>query len=61
MSLGVDNLSSSVDNQDPVIVWKRTLVLIQKQVNPQTFRTWFLPIDPLHLEGRRLTIQVPDR
>ena len=61
MSLVVDNFSSSVDNQDPVLVWKQALARIQKQVNPQTYRTWFLPIIPLQLEGRRLTIQVPSQ
>jgi chromosomal replication initiator protein len=61
MSSAVDNFTSSVDNQDPVIVWKQALELIQKQVNPQTYRTWFLPITPLRLEGRRLTIEVPSQ
>jgi chromosomal replication initiator protein len=61
MSSAVDNFSSSVDNQDPVIVWKQALELIQEQVNPQTYRTWFLPITPLRLEGRRLTIEVPSQ
>ena len=49
MSLVVDNFSSSVDNQDPVLVWKQALARIQKQVNPQTYRTWFLPIIPLQI------------
>ncbi|MBN1781992.1 chromosomal replication initiator protein DnaA [bacterium] len=61
MGPDVDNLPLSVDNQDPDQVWKDALGLIQEQVNPQSFRTWFLPIEPLRVEGRKLTVQVPSQ
>jgi chromosomal replication initiator protein len=41
-------------------VWERCLRNIKKNVNAQSFRTWFEPIKPIHLEGTVLTIQVPN-
>jgi len=42
-------------------VWQQCLNLIRAKVNPQTFRTWFEPIVPLNLQGKKLTIQVPSQ
>ncbi|MBN2104401.1 chromosomal replication initiator protein DnaA [bacterium] len=61
MSLDVDNCALNVNNQDPREVWKHALSLIQEHVNPQSYRTWFLPIEPLRVEGRKLTVQVPSQ
>lgn len=44
-----------------VQIWQRCLNLIQEEVNPQSFKTWFEPIRPLRLDGSVLTIQVPNK
>lgn len=46
---------------DHVSVWDRCLTTIQKQVNAQAFETWFAPIQPIKLDGKALTIQVPNK
>jgi chromosomal replication initiator protein len=61
MSRPVDNLAFPVDKSDAKAVWQESLSEIQKSVNPQSYRTWFLPIVPLRLENRQLTIQVPSQ
>lgn len=40
-------------------VWQSCLSIIKDNVNPQSFKTWFNPIQPIKLEGKALTIQVP--
>jgi len=42
-------------------VWSDCLSLIRERVSPQSFTTWFKPIDAVKLEGRQLTIQVPSQ
>ena len=42
-------------------VWNNCLKLIQDNVSPQSFKTWFDPIRPIKLEGKVLTIQVPSQ
>ncbi len=42
-------------------VWSSCLDTIRKNVNHQSFKTWFEPIRPVRLEGVALTIQVPNR
>lgn len=42
-------------------VWSACLDLIKESVNSQSFKTWFEPIQPLELNARRLTVQVPSR
>lgn len=42
-------------------VWKGCLEYIQDNINSQAFKTWFLPIKPLKLQGVVLTIQVPSK
>jgi chromosomal replication initiator protein len=61
MSHNVDNLQAFVDNLDPKVVWKKCLEIIQENVKPQSFRTWFLPIVPLKIENRQLMVQVPSQ
>ncbi len=46
---------------DHITVWNSCLQTIQKQVNPQSYRTWFVPIKPVRLEEMVLTIQVPNK
>lgn len=42
-------------------VWKNCLDYIKERVPYQSFKTWFEPIQPLHLEDTALTIQVPSQ
>jgi chromosomal replication initiator protein len=47
--------------RDSQMVWDSCLHTIQKNVSPQSFKTWFEPIKPIRLEGEVLTIQVPNK
>ncbi len=42
-------------------VWNACLGLIQESINPQAFKTWFLPIRPISFSGSELTIEVPSQ
>lgn len=42
-------------------VWANCLHTIQKNVNTQSFKTWFEPIQPVRLDNGVLTIQVPNK
>src|SRR6478736_7320957 len=42
-------------------VWNNCLKLIQDNVSPQSFKTWFEPIKSIKLENKVLTIQVPSQ
>jgi len=47
--------------RDYATVWGNCLQAIEKNVNQQSFRTWFEPIKPVRLENNALTIQVPNK
>ena len=40
-------------------VWDKCLDVIKDNVSPQNFKTWFLPIVPISIKNKTLTIQVP--
>ena len=42
-------------------VWKSCLSTIYKNVNEQSYKTWFEPIKPVRLDENVLTIQVPNK
>lgn len=42
-------------------VWDNCLRTIKKNVNQQSYKTWFAPIKPVKLESGALTIQVPNK
>lgn len=44
-----------------VKTWENCLKYIQESVSAQSFKTWFLPIEPLALNGDLLKIQVPSQ
>jgi chromosomal replication initiator protein len=46
-------------NDNHIEVWEKSLQIIKDNVNLQSFKTWFKPIQALKLEGKILTIQVP--
>jgi len=47
--------------KDCVKVWDSCLHVIRRNVNGQSFKTWFEPIRPIRLENNALTIQVPNK
>lgn len=46
---------------DSQTVWESCLKTIKGSIGMQSFKTWFEPIKPIHLEGDVLTIQVPNK
>jgi len=42
-------------------VWQRFLTIIKKNINSQSYRTWFKPIVPVKLERQALTVQIPSQ
>lgn len=42
-------------------VWNNCLAFIQDNIQPQAFKTWFLPIKPIRLQDKALSIQVPSK
>lgn len=44
-----------------VKTWENCLNYLQEHIPTQSFKTWFLPIKPLALNGEVLTIQVPSQ
>src|SRR5260221_3419842 len=42
-------------------VWKKCLQIIKDNVSAQSFKTWFVPIRPVKLQGKILTIEVPSQ
>lgn len=42
-------------------VWTNALKFIEDNINNQSLTTWFLPIKPIKLQGKVLTIQVPSK
>ena len=47
--------------KDHATVWDNCLQSIRRNVNTQSFKTWFEPIRPVRLENSALTIQVPNK
>ncbi len=41
--------------------WSQILGLIKENVNPQSYTTWFRPVEPIKLDGKQLTVQVPSQ
>jgi len=42
-------------------VWDNCLSFIKDNIQPQAFKTWFLPIKPVGLKGNVLSIEVPSK
>ncbi len=42
-------------------VWNNCLRTIRRNINSQSFKTWFEPIRPVRLDNNALTIQVPNK
>jgi len=44
-----------------VAVWNKCLLFIEDNIQPQAYKTWFLPIVPLKISDHVLNIQVPSK
>ena len=53
--------SKKIMSQEHLTIWKSCLQVIEDNITPQAFKTWFAPIKPLMLESQVLTIQVPSQ
>ncbi|MEO1256977.1 MAG: DnaA/Hda family protein [Bacteroidota bacterium] len=42
-------------------IWNKCLQFIQEEISPQSFKTWFKPINPIRIENNLLTIEVPSQ
>jgi chromosomal replication initiator protein len=57
----------SINTQHPIAdaesyrVWSECLNIIKKEINRQSFKTWFEPITPLRLQENAITIQIPSQ
>jgi chromosomal replication initiator protein len=40
-------------------MWNKCLQVIKDNVPPQSYDTWFVPIEPIKYENNNLFIQVP--
>ncbi|MBA4849251.1 chromosomal replication initiator protein DnaA [Emticicia sp. BO119] len=47
--------------RDVDVVWQNCLKIIRDSISEQSYKTWFEPIIPGKLEGKKLTIQVPSQ
>lgn len=47
--------------RDVDIVWQNCLKIIRDSISEQSYKTWFEPIIPGKLEGKKLNIQVPSQ
>ena len=48
-----------IDQERHIAVWNNCLQIIENNIDPQQFSTWFKPIRPVSLDGARLTVEVP--
>lgn len=49
-----------MNNQERhIAVWNNCLQIIENNIDPQQFNTWFKLIRPVSLEGAKLTVEVP--
>ena len=47
------------DQERHIAVWNNCLRIIENNIDPKQFSTWFTPIRPVSLEGAKLTVEVP--
>jgi chromosomal replication initiator protein len=46
---------------DHTTVWNKCLSIVRRDINAQSYKTWFEPIKPVRLTSEALTIQVPNK
>ncbi len=49
------------DDRRVYAIWSECLKYIQSQISSLSYKTWFLPIEPVKFENNALTIQVPSQ
>ncbi|MBK8641974.1 MAG: hypothetical protein IPN15_07110 [Saprospiraceae bacterium] len=47
-------------SQDHVATWSQVLESVRRSLSPKHYNTWFSPIKPVKLEGKVLTLEVPN-
>jgi len=47
------------DQERHIAVWNNCLQIIENNIDPQQFSTWFKPIRPVSMEGAQLVVEVP--
>ncbi|MCS7005611.1 MAG: chromosomal replication initiator protein DnaA [Cytophagales bacterium] len=53
-------MQTTIANQQAELVWAKCLDFIREYLPEDAFKTWFLPIRPIQLEGQTLTIELPN-
>ena len=61
MDSGPQLLVNPSEEDQARAVWNACLDHIRESVNTQSFKTWFEPMIPLHLQAGKLTVQVPSQ
>ena len=57
----LENTMYPTHQPDARQIWKKCLEVIHKEINEQSFKTWFEPIVPLKVTNQTLSIQVPSQ
>lgn len=52
-------IETNIMSEKHTSVWDKCLQIIKDNVNTQSYKTWFMPVKAVKLEGKVLTIQVP--
>ena len=48
-------------NNSHVAVWSEVLAIIKPKLDEQKYATWFLPLEPMHLEDKKLKVGIPSK
>ncbi|MCS6915848.1 MAG: chromosomal replication initiator protein DnaA [Myxococcales bacterium] len=54
-------MTDSLDATDPRDVWRTAVSVIERRLKPQNFDLWFRPITCAGINGRQITLVVPNR
>ncbi|GAB1371003.1 chromosomal replication initiator protein DnaA [Candidatus Kapaibacterium sp.] len=62
LSNQIEKKSESLLTKDPATTkWQRCLEIIKDNVGAQVFKTWFIPLKPISMEGKKLILSVPSQ
>jgi len=54
------NSVESIDSS-PANIWQKSLEIIQENINPRSFQTWFAPLKALDINDAYITLGVPNK
>ena len=54
-------MTGTLVSNEAEIVWNNCLKVIRQNISEQSYRTWFEPVIPYKLNGKKLIIQVPSQ